>query len=378
MSATPAANSAEKPRFAIYVNGALQLGGAERRFFRLAHHLRARGHDVQLATCKAGVVACEALGLPVGRDWTHIVPSTSGQGIAAYPTLFRQVSSLVAWVRRHRITHLHFGHNPNAFTFLFTLLSPLACRFSISLVDSVKDYQRNWRERLYARVTARRAARIDCLSSRIKEELCEFLGSGYEDKCAIAPCSFTEPRAVDTRRPRDVDIALISRMVPLKGHSLLRNALQEMERAGATGLVIHVCGGGPMQGQLRQEFGALKHQKVEFYYLEDPFELLQRCRIFVSLQELENYPSQSLLEAMTCGCAIVATDVGLTRQLIDETCGMLVPNDRTALAAALRRLLDEEDLRGRLGAAARQRVTNEQTIERFADYLMNDVIACRK
>jgi glycosyltransferase involved in cell wall biosynthesis len=375
MSSRPAANTAAKPRLAIYVNGAQQLGGAERRFFRLALHLRARDHDLQLATCEAGAIACEALGLPLDRDWTHIVPSTSRQGIATYPMLFRQVFSLVAWVRRKRITHLHFGHNTGAFTFLFSLLSPLACRFSVSVVDSGKDYQRSWRERLYSRVTARRAARIDCLSSRIKQELCAFLGVGYEHKCVVAPCSFTESRVIDVRRPRDVDIALISRMVPRKGHSLLCGALQELERAGMTGLVVHVCGGGPLQEQIRQEFAALKHQKVEFYYLQDPFELMQRCRTFVSLQDLENYPSQSLLEAMTCGCAIVATDVGLTRQLIDEECGVLVPRDSTALAAALRRLLEDDELRARLGAAARRKVTTEQTIERFADYLMDDVIA---
>jgi glycosyltransferase involved in cell wall biosynthesis len=96
--------------------------------------------------------------------------------------------------------------------------------------------------------------------------------------------------------------------------------------------------------------------------------------VYVSLQDTENYPSQSLLEAMACGCAVVATDVGLTRHLLDESCALLVPRDPVALADALAYLLEKEPMRGSLGRNAQRIATSTHTIERFAAYFVDDVL----
>lgn len=63
------------------------------------------------------------------------------------------------------------------------------------------------------------------------------------------------------------------------------------------------------------------------------------------------------LEAAAAGKAVVASDIGGLRDIVvnGET-GLLVgPDDRPALAAAMQRLIDEPELRERLGAAARER-----------------------
>jgi glycosyltransferase involved in cell wall biosynthesis len=70
------------------------------------------------------------------------------------------------------------------------------------------------------------------------------------------------------------------------------------------------------------------------------------------LQHFNNYPSQSLLEAMACGNAVVATNVGETHRLVDETVGLLIEPEAPALAEALNRLLDSPDL-PRMQQAAR-------------------------
>jgi len=62
-----------------------------------------------------------------------------------------------------------------------------------------------------------------------------------------------------------------------------------------------------------------------------------------------------LLEAASCGRAIVATKVGGTPEILaDETSALLVrPDDLEALAAAIRRMLTDRELRIRLGRQAR-------------------------
>ena len=80
---------------------------------------------------------------------------------------------------------------------------------------------------------------------------------------------------------------------------------------------------------------------VHFEFVWDTSSILNRTAINVQLQEDDNYPSQSLLEGMASGNAIVATDVGLTRRLVDESNGILIPSPSAtgALAKAIKWML---------------------------------------
>jgi glycosyltransferase involved in cell wall biosynthesis len=67
--------------------------------------------------------------------------------------------------------------------------------------------------------------------------------------------------------------------------------------------------------------------------------------------------SYTCLQAMACGRPVVATTMGgIPEVVIDGETGLLVPpGDPVALAAALRRLIDDARLRRRLGRAGRER-----------------------
>jgi glycosyltransferase involved in cell wall biosynthesis len=70
------------------------------------------------------------------------------------------------------------------------------------------------------------------------------------------------------------------------------------------------------------------------------------------------------IEAMACGVALVATTGGALPEVVgtDGVTGLLVaPDDPGALALAIGRLLDDDELRQRLGAAGRQRVLGRFT-----------------
>ena len=100
---------------------------------------------------------------------------------------------------------------------------------------------------------------------------------------------------------------------------------------------------------------------------EDMRAVYQSCHI-VTLPSSGEGISTALLEAAACGKPLVATDAPGCRDIIQNGMnGLLVPpNDPAALAAALRQLIEDPDLRGRMGAASRQLV-----LEKFTTGLVN-------
>jgi glycosyltransferase involved in cell wall biosynthesis len=75
----------------------------------------------------------------------------------------------------------------------------------------------------------------------------------------------------------------------------------------------------------------------------------------------------SLLDAMACSRAVVATRVGGIPEVVDDgVTGCLVPpRDHAALASAIVRLLEDDRRRTRMGEAGRARVAARFTVERM-------------
>lgn len=110
-------------------------------------------------------------------------------------------------------------------------------------------------------------------------------------------------------------IILIStgRLIPRKGYKYLIEALK-----GIDNCKLQLIGGGVLKEQLKKlanenkvkvEFlGNIKHENIHKY--------LQKADIFV-LPSLNEGMSNSILEAMSCGLPIIATDVGGSKELIN-------------------------------------------------------------
>ena len=98
---------------------------------------------------------------------------------------------------------------------------------------------------------------------------------------------------------------------------------------------------------------------------EQVFDVLNQCQIFVLISKWEGFP-RTILEAMSCGLAIIASDIGGISEAIDSNCGILLEkNNVLEIKFALEKLLEEPTLINKLGQAAYEKVKKEFNLEKM-------------
>lgn len=150
-------------------------------------------------------------------------------------------------------------------------------------------------------------------------------------------------------------IAYVGRLIDGKGVADLLEALARMEGERPFCALV---GDGPRRADLERLARARGlDADVRFYgYLpeDEALGIILAADILVNPSYTEGLPTAVLLAAL-CGRAVLATDVGGTREVIEhERSGLLLPpRDVDRLAADLARLVGDPALRERLGSAAR-------------------------
>ena len=161
----------------------------------------------------------------------------------------------------------------------------------------------------------------------------------------------------------------IGRLVEQKGFADLIRAMAILgdDRRGAR---LVLLGEGPLRGSLRAYAAeeGLTHV-VDFPGFRRDVQSLLPALDVVVFSSLDEGLPMALLEAMAAGRCIVATDVGGMGEAVrsGQEGLLVVPRNASALAAALRTALADEDLRRRLGDSAQRRFLHQFTARRMAD-----------
>jgi glycosyltransferase involved in cell wall biosynthesis len=323
----------------------LDLGGSERQMTEIAKTLD-RSRFAPHVGCfrPQGIRHAElaASGVPI----VHF-PLDSFASLGALSAAWK----LGSYIRRHKIRLVH------TFDYPLTLFAVPVARWSTSAV--VVGSQRSHRS-----LIPRKYRRLIRMTDHIADAIvvnCDFVRqhllndervSGGRIRLCYNGVDLEEFQAAET--PRDsLAIGVVCALRPEKDLGTLIHAFARVRRSGLRLLIV---GSGSMLGPLRLQAEArgLAGDCTFVPATEKVAEWLRAIDIFVLPSRSEAF-SNSLLEAMACGCCPVASKVGGNVELIrNGENGMLFePGDVDQLSNVLEALVELRVLREQLAAKAR-------------------------
>jgi glycosyltransferase involved in cell wall biosynthesis len=306
--------------------------------------------------------------------------SLRGRGArAALWQLFYFGEAVLMWreCRRRRVRHIH-AHHANVASDVALLAAHLGGEgwsWSFTMHGSTEFF--DVREHRLAQ-KAELARFVVCVSDHGRSQIMSLVDPAHWDKLRVVHCGVDlglfgpVDRAGRTGSP---EILTVGRTVPVKGQSLLVDALGELSRRGVEARLT-IVGDGPQLPDLRAQAqragvadrvtfaGAVGQHEIRSHY--------ERADVFALPSFAEGLPVV-LIEAMATGLPVVASRITGIPELVEEgASGLLtVPGRDDELLGALERLLTAApERRAEMGRAGRRKVAAEFDLDRTAQQLL--------
>ncbi|MFB6226499.1 MAG: glycosyltransferase family 4 protein [Candidatus Paceibacteria bacterium] len=149
-----------------------------------------------------------------------------------------------------------------------------------------------------------------------------------------------------------------------------KNLLSLLDAIDGLDVKLDILGSGPLESKLKKKASNLDQATVEFkdnIPNDEVPKFLNNHSIFILPSHYEGNP-KVILEAMSCGLACIGTDVDGTKEIVHhEENGLLCETDSESIRGAIERLLNNDDLRNRLGKNAREFIIDNFSLDRIVE-----------
>lgn len=352
------------PRKLILLTVGLGVGGTETHVLELASRIDRTKFDVVVCSMKAGGALADEL-----RARGVRVESLGGTGKLDARVLLR----LWGLLRRERPDVVQ------AFLFWANVPSRLLGRIfrAFPVISTYHDevVSEGWLMRTIDRLTLKWSHTIVCCSEAVRRSVSSRIGSSTA-RYAIIPFGVDMHQFstchVATRRELGLQdggavIGTVCRLVePKKGLSVLLAAMAYLKELGGTpGCQLLIVGDGPARAMLQRLSERLEVAPWVVFTgaRRDIPQILPLMQAFVLPSLYEGF-GISILEAMAVGRPVIATSVGGIPEFVThDVTGLLVePGDVTALAGAIRQVLENPEKASQMGLEGQEHVRGKYGI----------------
>ena len=193
----------------------------------------------------------------------------------------------------------------------------------------------------------------------------EVIRSAVDTERFLVPANRAAFRAEFGIPEAAIVIAAAGQLIPRKGHRYLLQAVADL-RHTHPGIRLIIFGEGYLNNQLRAQAAALGLGDIaQFAGFRDDLDDYMTCFDIFAHPALAEGLGVATLKAAAAGVPVVGFNAGgLAEAVSDGETGILVPaEDVEALRDAIARLIDQDDLRARMGAAGRERMQKSFSID---------------
>ena len=279
---------------------------------------------------------------------------------------FTWAAVLVRWMRARGLTHLHNHGTDTSCTVAMLAATLGGIPFSFTLHGPRIFFSVEPRQLVEK---LRRALFVRCISQFTRSQCALWLSPDDWYRLQVIHCGVA-PRAYSTRvhQGRGSHVLFVGRPGIRKGLPFLVEAVAALH-AEHPDVRLTIVGDGPARAAMEARARAAGLvDVVRFTGYQSSGQVadwLSRADVVVLPSLAEGVPVV-LMEAMAAGVPVVATNVGGTSELVaDGVNGFLVPPGvPDALVHRIRQLLDDADLRTRLGRAGQDTVAGAFDIDR--------------
>ena len=277
------------------------------------------------------------------------------------------------WMAKNGLRHLHvhFATPASTVGLIASKLSPFTLSITVHGPDEFYDAPGY---RLAEKI--RGCDFVCCIGTYSRSQLMKLSDPSDWGKFEVSPLG-VDPSVFSPRpfreHPASFEALCVGRLVPAKGQHILLAAIGRLVKAGRD-VSLRFVGDGPDRASLeavvsemglgdRVVFeGAVNQDRIRAFY--------ETADVFALASFAEGIPVV-LMEAMAMAIPCVTTYItGIPELIRNGVDGLLVaPSDDEELADALARLMDDAELRRRLGGNGRERVLNNYNLERNIERL---------
>jgi len=378
----------------VHIITRLILGGAQENTLITCKLLARRGHDVTLITGPAIGPEGELFNQTKNEKYDVIV----------VPKMIRAICPLYDTISYFQIKK-HFERLKPDIVHTHSAKAGILGRFAAhrlkgkwrenlpAVVHTIHGlafhpYQSKWLNKFYIAVEKSAAKRTDsfiCVADAMTEQALA-AGIGQREKyvtaySAIEEDAFLNPVPEEERKsfrqkygiPEDaIVLVTISRLFMLKGHKYIIESARQLSKQFDNILWLFV-GDGNLADHFKEQVRQLGlNEKIKFTGLLPPSQIplaIQSSDILVHCSLREGL-ARTLPQAMLCSKPAISFDVDGAKEVVNEDTGRLIkPKNIEQLTKACAELIEDKNLRDRLGKQGRQFVK-----EKFEPKTMVDKI----
>jgi len=349
----------------LYLVTKSEAGGAQTHIYQLSKYFIEKGNKVAIMGYPGGWLEEE-----VGKLGIKFYPNRHFSNIPDPIRIFKALKEIKKAVEDFKPDLISCHSTAAGFVGRLAVRNKIPTIFTAHGWAFTKGtpFLRKYLAILIERVAGRFCSKIICVSDFDKNLALKYKIVSKEKIITIH--NGVESQYFEHFEHSNIQIVFIGRLAQPKDPLLLLKSFNDLSFELKDKTQISIIGEGPKREELEKFIRKNKLEgKIRLFGnvpREEVFEILKKSDIFVLISNWEGFP-YTIIEALSCGLAIVASEVGGVKEAVDN-CGILVKRgSKEEIKNALGKLLKNPSLVREMGQSAQEKAKKEFSLDKMLE-----------